>query len=68
MLRFHAGWNCGNCTPNEGWFIDDVLVASGTPPWVDVFPESGTIPAGSSRTVQVRMDATQLFGGPYRSA
>ncbi|UCF81217.1 MAG: PKD domain-containing protein, partial [Acidobacteriota bacterium] len=27
-IRFHVGWDCGNCAPvgDEGWHIDDVLV------------------------------------------
>jgi PKD repeat protein len=27
-VRFRVGWNCGNCTAEEGWYIDDVEVAT----------------------------------------
>jgi len=25
-IRFRIGWDCGNCTREEGWYIDDVTV------------------------------------------
>ena len=25
-IRFHVGWDCGNCIFEEGWYIDDVVV------------------------------------------
>jgi hypothetical protein len=25
-IRFHVGWNCGNCIMEEGWYIDDVEI------------------------------------------
>ena len=27
-IRFHVGWDCGNCTAEEGWYIDDVVVTA----------------------------------------
>ena len=29
-IRFHVGWDCGNCTREEGWYIDDVTVFGDT--------------------------------------
>ncbi len=29
-IRFHVGWDCGNCTREEGWYIDDVKVFGDT--------------------------------------
>jgi hypothetical protein len=26
-LGFHVAYDCANCTPTEGWYIDDILVA-----------------------------------------
>jgi len=26
QIRFHVGWDCGNCNVREGWFIDDIEV------------------------------------------
>ena len=31
-FRFRAGWDCGNCAFNEGWYVDDVAVYSQGPP------------------------------------
>ncbi|MHC5108722.1 MAG: hypothetical protein ACYTHJ_02445, partial [Planctomycetota bacterium] len=28
QIRFHVGWDCGNCAIEEGWYIDDVLVVA----------------------------------------
>ena len=66
LIRFHAGWDCGNCGGNEGWYIDDVTVYSESfVGWVFVDPDSGTIPAGGSATITVTLDAFGLFGGDY---
>ncbi|HET7904878.1 MAG TPA: choice-of-anchor D domain-containing protein, partial [Candidatus Eisenbacteria bacterium] len=65
VLRFHAGWDCGNCQTNEGWYIDDVTLYSSGPPILAVTPESGSVPAGSSLDLSARFDATGLFGGDY---
>ncbi len=35
--------------------------------WLSVNPPSGTVPAGSSRDVAVKFDATGLYGGDYRA-
>ncbi len=31
-IRFHVGWDCGNCNIEEGWYIDDVLVTGESEP------------------------------------
>jgi len=31
-IRFHVGWDCGNCDIEEGWYIDDVLVTGDSEP------------------------------------
>jgi hypothetical protein len=25
-LRFHVGWDCGDCVTEEGWYLDDVVI------------------------------------------
>jgi subtilisin family serine protease len=63
VLRFHAGWDCGNCELNEGWYIDDVTVFAGIPPWLGVDLVSGSLSAGESTDVGVAFNAAGLFGG-----
>ena len=63
VLRFHAGWDCGNCDSNEGWFVDDVTVFADVPPWLGVDLVSGSLTAGESTEVGVIFNATGLFGG-----
>ncbi|RKZ15109.1 hypothetical protein DRQ53_09910, partial [bacterium] len=63
VLRFHAGWDCGNCDSNEGWYVDDVTVFADVPPWLGVDLVSGTLTAGESTEVGVIFNATGLFGG-----
>jgi hypothetical protein len=66
-LRFHAGWDCGNCALNEGWYIDDVVVTSTGPVWLRAAPESGVVAAGETADVIVTFDATGLAGGDYEA-
>ena len=65
QIRFHAGWDCGNCELNEGWYVDDVLVFSNTAPWVRISPNEATIPAGSVRNFDLTFDATRIGPGVY---
>jgi subtilisin family serine protease len=67
-LRFRAGWDCGNCGTNEGWYVDDVTVFSRSPRIIAVTPESATIGAGGALDLDVRFNAGALFGGDYRTA
>ena len=30
-VRFHVGWDCGNCRIAEGWYIDDVRIIEDDP-------------------------------------
>ncbi|MEE9270307.1 MAG: choice-of-anchor D domain-containing protein, partial [Candidatus Krumholzibacteria bacterium] len=64
-LRFHAGWDCGNCESNEGWYIDDVAVTSEGVGWISVDPATGTVLPGGSATIDVTFDATGLLGADY---
>ncbi len=64
-IRFHAGWDCGNCQFNEGWYIDDVSVTSLTPRWVSVSPHAATIAPQGVLDVHVDFDATALAIGSY---
>ena len=64
-IRFHAGWDCGNCNFNEGWYIDDVTVYSRAPRFVTVTPASGTVAAGSSQSLGVDLNSTGLGAGVY---
>jgi len=64
-LRFHAGWDCGNCTTNEGWYIDDVTVVAEGAAWLTVEPSAGTLPAGAHQMVDVMFDASEVLGGGY---
>jgi hypothetical protein len=68
QLRFHAGWDCGNCETNEGWYVDDVLVYSSTAPWVSISPTETTIPAGGARSFDLEFDATNVGPGRYVGA
>jgi hypothetical protein len=63
VFRFHAGWDCGNCDSNEGWYVDDVTVFADVPPWLGVDLVSGTLTAGESTEVGVMFNAAGLFGG-----
>jgi hypothetical protein len=65
-IRFHAGWDCGNCATNEGWYIDDVMISAEGVPWLSASPTSGTIPPGSYQVVDVMFAAgPDVFGGDY---
>ncbi len=64
-IRFHAGWDCGNCGFNEGWYIDDVSVTSLTPRWISVSPREATIAPQGVLDVQVDFNATALAVGSY---
>ena len=64
-IRFQAGWDCGNCTSNEGWFVDDVMIFSRQSRVVDVTPSSGTVPAGSSLDLDVGIHSLGILGGDY---
>jgi len=61
-IRFHAGWDCGNCQQNEGWYIDDVTVFAEGVEWLSASPTSGVVPAGSDQVVDITFDATGLYG------
>ncbi|HET9952324.1 MAG TPA: choice-of-anchor D domain-containing protein [Candidatus Eisenbacteria bacterium] len=65
LVRFRAGWDCGNCALNEGWYIDDVTVSSSFPPVLLVAPADGTVAPGSSSVLNARFDAAGLMGGDY---
>src|SRR6267142_2854025 len=60
-IRFQAGWDCGNCAFNEGWFLDDVMVFSRGSGIASAHPSSGAVPAGSS------IDVGNLFVGLART-
>ena len=65
-IMFTAGWDCGNCATNEGWYIDDVTVYSISPlDWLSTAQTSGTIPAGGTADLDFLFDATQMYGGLY---
>ncbi|MEE9268622.1 MAG: DUF4350 domain-containing protein, partial [Candidatus Krumholzibacteria bacterium] len=66
-VRFHAGWDCGSCEANEGWYIDDVTVSLEGVGWIAAAPSAGTVPPGGSADVVVTFDATGLFGGDYNA-
>ncbi|HEU4764364.1 MAG TPA: choice-of-anchor D domain-containing protein, partial [Candidatus Eisenbacteria bacterium] len=65
QIRFRAGWDCGNCGANEGWYLDDVSVYSTMPRIVSASPVAGTIPPGGAVGLSLGFDATGLFGGDY---
>jgi len=67
QFRFLAGWDCGNCENNEGWYIDDVLVYSNAPSWFSVRPLVATIPAGEVQSFDFRFDAASLAAGRYHA-
>jgi hypothetical protein len=62
-LRFRAGWDCGNCALNEGWYIDDVVVYSRGPSWVTVAPSHVVVDPHSQTTVNLSFDATGVDVG-----
>ncbi|UCG52209.1 MAG: choice-of-anchor D domain-containing protein [Candidatus Latescibacterota bacterium] len=64
-IRFHAGWDCGNCEANEGWYIDDVAVYSRGVSWLSAVPSSGTVPPGETLDVDIIFNAAGLAGGDY---
>jgi hypothetical protein len=64
-LRFHAGWDCGNCEFNEGWYIDDVAVYAQGPTWLTVSPASATIDPHTTGVVNLAFDATGLAVGSH---
>ncbi|MEX2233362.1 MAG: S8 family serine peptidase [Cyclobacteriaceae bacterium] len=47
--------------------VDDVAILDGTPlpPWLFVYPQTGTVPAGESFEATVLFDATALSEGTY---
>ncbi|MFQ5607172.1 MAG: choice-of-anchor D domain-containing protein, partial [Candidatus Zixiibacteriota bacterium] len=66
QIRFHAGWDCGNCGINDGWFIDDVTVKSADfVSWLSADIPSGTVPAGGSVDVSILFDAGGLLEADY---
>src|SRR5262245_8502255 len=65
QIRFHAGWDCGNCQFNEGWYIDDVSVFAPSPPWVTVSPRQLIVPPGGAADVALDFDAGQVGPGEY---
>lgn len=64
-LRFHAGWDCGNCAGNEGWYIDDVAVYSRGPRWASVSPANLTVDPQTSAVVNISFDASDLSVGSH---
>jgi subtilisin family serine protease len=64
-IRFRAGWDCGNCASNEGWYIDDVTVYAQGVGWLTASPASGTLAPGAHQVVDVTFDAAGLNGGAY---
>lgn len=65
-VRFRAGWDCGNCGSNEGWFIDDVTVYSTDyVSWLTAVPTSGTVAPGGATNIALTFDASGLIGGQY---
>jgi flagellar hook capping protein FlgD len=66
-IRFHSGWDCGNCAFNEGWYIDDVRVFADAAPWVRAEPTGGTVDPGDVHEVTVTYDASDLAPGDYRA-
>ncbi|MGH7455236.1 MAG: choice-of-anchor D domain-containing protein, partial [bacterium] len=67
LIRWQAGWDCGNCAfNNEGWYVDDVTVYSTSfTGWLAANPDAGTVVAGNSIPITVTFDATGLNGGDY---
>jgi len=67
-VRFHAGWDCGNCDSNEGWFIDDFTVYSKSlVSWLSLDIEEGVVSPGAEVQVTATFDATDLDGGLYQA-
>src|SRR5439155_21518950 len=64
-LRFHAGWDCGNCALNEGWYVDDVVVYSHGPRWVSLSTNAVTVAPHAATTVNLAFDATGLAVGAH---
>lgn len=64
-LRFHAGWDCGNCQGNEGWYIDDVAVYAQGPTWVSVSPSNLAVDPDESAVVDLSFDASDLSVGSH---
>jgi hypothetical protein len=64
-IRFHAGWDCGNCEANEGWYIDDVRVYSDSPRWVQAAPEEGRVEPQDVHEIVVSYDASDLAPGEH---
>jgi hypothetical protein len=62
-IRFRAGWDCGNCAFNEGWYVDDVAVYSQGPTWVTVAPTHLVVDPHTHSTVNLSFDATGLDVG-----
>ncbi len=59
-IRFHAGWDCGNCAFNEGWYIADVAVTSAAPAWLAATQTSGTVQPGGIDKLDLIFDAATL--------
>ncbi|TFB12660.1 T9SS type A sorting domain-containing protein [Candidatus Marinimicrobia bacterium MT.SAG.4] len=66
-IRFHAGWDCGNCDSNEGWFIDDVTVFAGDVAWLSETPDSGTVQPGESVIIAVKVFTDLLDVGHFNA-
>ncbi len=64
-IRFHAGWDCGNCNEEDGWYVDDVAVTPGQPQWLILGDSSGSIRRDEPTNVDVQLDATGVRGGEH---
>ncbi|MEQ8475031.1 choice-of-anchor D domain-containing protein [Fulvivirga sp.] len=64
QVRFLAGWDCGNCAINEGWYLDDFVIYNSAS-WLNVSQRELSISPGMSESVDVLFDASGLFGGVY---
>ena len=65
QLRFQAGWDCGNCGLNEGWYVDDVAVYTDTPQWLVPATAVATIDPHTQLDVIVTFDARNQAAGSY---
>ena len=64
-IRFYFDTHDPVANNYPGWFFDDVLVTTASPPWISVSPESGTVPASGSTALQVSFNSTGMLGGLY---
>ncbi|MEM7107818.1 MAG: choice-of-anchor D domain-containing protein [Bacteroidota bacterium] len=66
-VRFLAGWDCGNCASNEGWYMDDLVIYRPFS-WLELDQNSLVVNPGSSISVEVELNAFGLNGGTYNAA